>query len=127
MYRLWYYVPAAALAGLVVAERFTSGWRSKASFGLDLLVAASCLARPIFEQPPLSGHALFSVFAFLTCRMASSRIAAIAVLLITLFAKIVLWNFDPTLLPGLAAGMVAGIGWRLLEKAFYDPGSVKGE
>ena len=118
-YRLWYYTPAAALAGAFMVERWAGrdqGWRR---WLVDGLVAAVCLARPLTGYPPLSGHALFVIHALLTCRDGFTRLLAVAVTLLTLYAKIVLWNWDVTLWPGLAAGLVSGWSWRMA-RARYE-------
>ncbi|MCW1886569.1 hypothetical protein OKA04_17660 [Luteolibacter flavescens] len=110
-YRLWYYTPAAALGGAFIAERLAMPG-GKRAFGVDLVVALLCLARPLTGQPPVSGHAWFAVHALLTLEGKFSRAIAGAVLALTLYAKLVLWNGDVTLWPGLAAGIVSGLLWR---------------
>ena len=114
LYRLWYYVPASALAGALVADRMgnrrtTTLWQ----WMVDLGVAALCLARPLYGFPPTSGHAVFSIHAMATGRSKTTMALAIVSLLITLFAKIVLWNWDRTLWPGLLVGVVSAITWKL--------------
>lgn len=111
-YPLWYYTPAAALAGAFLAARLIERPHGKWRWAIDAVVAALCLARPLTGQPPLSGHAWFCVHALLTCRHPAARVLAIVVTAITLYAKIVLWHWDPTLWPGLAAGLVSGFLWR---------------
>ncbi|WP_147263475.1 hypothetical protein [Roseimicrobium gellanilyticum] len=113
-YRLWYYVPAAALAGSLVADRL--GKRQSVTFwqwAVDIGVALLGLARPLFGVPPVSGHAVFSLHAMMTGRSKTTVTLAIVSLLITLFAKIILWNWDRTLWPGLAGGAISGSVWKL--------------
>ncbi len=110
-YRLWYYTPAAALAGAFTAARIAEGPHGRWRWTIDTLVAALCLARPLTGQPPLSGHAWFCVHALLTCRHPLARALALIVTAITFYAKIVLWHWDPTLWPGLVAGLVSGVAW----------------
>ena len=127
-YRLWYYTPAAALAGAFAASRFMERPHGKARWILDLIVAMVCLARPLTGQPPLSGHALFCIHALLTCRNPLTRVLAIAMTLLTLYAKIVLWHWDVTLWPGLAAGFISGLAWRKIPRlrmAGCPPGSAE--
>lgn len=111
-YRLWYYVPAAALAGAFIAARIVERPHGKRRWTIDLIVALLCLARPLTGQPPVSGHAWFCIHALLTCRHPLARGLAVIVTAITLYAKIVLWNWDTTLWPGLAAGLISGWAWR---------------
>lgn len=115
-YRLWYYTPAAALAGSFAVSRKLEGPHAKWRWALDLLVAATCLARPLTGQPPVSGHAFFALHALITCRNPAARMLAVAVAAITLYAKIVLWHRDATLWPGLAAGIASGCLWWWLGK-----------
>lgn len=110
-YRLWYYVPAAALAGAFIAARITERPHGKWRWAIDVIVALLCLARPLTGQPPVSGHAWFCIHALLTCRHPLARCLALVVTAITLYAKIVLWHWDSTLWPGLAAGLISGLTW----------------
>ena len=116
-YRLWYYVPAAALAGAFIANRIAERPHGKPRWIIDAVVAILCLSRPLTGQPPVSGHAWFCIHALLTCRDPLARILAIAVTALTCYAKIVLWHWDPTLWPGLAAGVISGLAWRSCAKA----------
>ncbi|MCW1921419.1 hypothetical protein OKA05_02575 [Luteolibacter arcticus] len=111
-YRLWYYTPAAALAGAFIAERLGMRTIGRRALAVDLVVAMLCLARPLTGQPPVSGHAWFAVHALLTLEGTFSRMVAALVLVITLYAKLILWNGDVTLWPGLAAGLLSGWLWR---------------
>ncbi|WP_035615442.1 hypothetical protein [Haloferula sp. BvORR071] len=111
-YRLWYYTPAAALAGAFTASRLLERPHGKARWLIDLLVAAICLARPLTGQPPISGHAWFCIHALLTCSHPLTRSLALLVTGITLYAKIILWHSDTTLWPGLIAGLLSGWAWR---------------
>jgi len=116
-YRVWYYLPAAALAGSFVADRFKVRLRMTCwSWGIDIAVALTCLARPIFGVPPVSGHAFFAVHALLTKRSRVTLLLALMLLGVTLYAKIVLWNWDSTLWPGLGLGVVSGIAWTVFFK-----------
>src|SRR5262245_7264380 len=90
-YRLWYYVPAAALAGAFIAARISERPHGKWCWAIDLIVALFCLARPLTGQPPVSGHAWFCIHALLTCRHPLARSLAVIVTVITLYAKIILW------------------------------------
>ena len=111
-YRLWYYTPAAALAGAFIAERLDPRNIQRRTLVVDVLVALLCLARPLTGQPPVSGHAWFAVHAVLTLDGKFSRILATIVLALTFYAKLVLWHGDVTLWPGLAAGLLSGLLWR---------------
>jgi hypothetical protein len=112
-YRLWYYVPAAALAGSLVADRWM-GRRKMTPWHwlIDLVVALLCLARPLYGFPPASGHGIFSVHALLTRGSSTTWVLAVLSLLVTLYAKIVLWHWDQTLWPGLILGLLSGLVWR---------------
>jgi hypothetical protein len=111
-YRLWYYTPAAALAGAFIAHRLDRRNIQRRTLTLDIVVALLCLARPLTGQPPVSGHAWFAVHALITLEGVFSRAVAAVVLGITLYAKLILWHGDVTLWPGLAAGLVSGWLWR---------------
>ena len=111
-YRLWYYTPAAALAGAFIAQRLDRRNIQRRTLIVDVIVALLCLARPLTGQPPISGHAWFAVHALLTLEGSFSRAIAALVLALTLYAKLVLWHGDVTLWPGLAAGLVSGWLWR---------------
>ncbi|MEZ0275071.1 MAG: hypothetical protein ACAH88_09210 [Roseimicrobium sp.] len=112
-YRLWYYVPAAALAGSLVADRF-EGYKRMTLWRwiVDVMVALLCVARPLYGFPPASGHAIFSVHALLTRGSRTTLVLAVLSLLVTLYAKIVLWHWDQTLWPGLILGLLSGVVWR---------------
>jgi len=113
-YRLWYYVPAAALAGGFVAERLKLRlWQvARKVLLFDLAIAAICLARPFFHWPPASGHALFCVYALITSENRWVKVLAGLVLVITFYAKLWLWHGDVTLWSGLAVGLVVGTVYR---------------
>jgi len=111
-YRLWYYTPAAALAGAFIAERLDPRNIQRRTLIVDIGVALLCLARPLTGQPPISGHAWFAVHALLTLGGKFGRTLAALVLALTLYAKLVLWHGDVTLWPGLAAGLLSGWLWR---------------
>ncbi|MEN8772270.1 MAG: hypothetical protein ABF379_10810 [Akkermansiaceae bacterium] len=70
--------------------------------------------RPIFNYPPFSEHAVFSVYVILTCPFWSTRLLGAILLLITLYAKLVLWKGDPILIPGLWIGLGAGAAFQQL-------------
>ncbi len=112
IYRLWYYTPAAALAGAFASSRLHERPHGKLRWAIDVVVAILCLARPLTGQPPVSGHAFFAMHALLTCREPLARLLAGGTLVLTLYAKIVLWHGDSTLWPGLAFGILAGLIWR---------------
>lgn len=111
-YRLWYYVPAAALVGSWLADRLALPPRRALPWCIDGAVLLLCAARPLFGWPPVSGHAVFVIHALLSGSHRLTRVLAVGVLAITLYAKIVLWHWDATLWPGLAIGAVAGFAWR---------------
>jgi hypothetical protein len=111
-YRLWYYTPAAALAGAFIAHRLDQRNIQPRTLAVDIVVALLCLARPLTGQPPVSGHAWFAVHALLTLEGGFSRSVAALVIALTVYAKLVLWHGDVTLWPGLAAGLVSGWLWR---------------
>jgi hypothetical protein len=111
-YRLWYYVPAAMALGCLLADRGKLKRFPGMGIFLDSLVAAVCLSRPLFGWPPVSGHALFFVYALFTGTSGMTRVAAVILGLITLYAKIWLWHGDATLWPGLMAGIASGWMYR---------------
>jgi hypothetical protein len=111
-YRLWYYTPAAALAGAFIAHRLDPRNIQRRTLAVDVVMALLCLARPLTGQPPVSGHAWFAVHALLTLEGTFCRLLAVLVLILTLYAKLVLWHGDVTLWPGLAAGLLSGWLWR---------------
>ncbi len=121
IYRLWYYTPAAALAGAFAFSRLRERPDGKLRLAIDIFVALLCLARPLTGQPPVSGHALFAVHSLLTCRQPAVRILAAGVLLLTLYAKIVLWHRDTTLWPGLGLGILTALIWLRTEKPGSSP------
>ena len=112
-YRIWYYVPAAALGGAWLTEVMQPP-RCRAALLLDVAVAAVCLARPLYGFPPASGHAIFVLYAGIPARHRVTVVLAVLTGLITLYAKIILWNWDRTLWPGLGIGLVAGLVRRRL-------------
>ncbi len=113
IYRLWYYVPAAAMAGSLVADRLAQRRGLPAgAWWIDTLVTLLCLARPLFGFPPASGHALFSLYGLLTRGSKTTMALGLVLLTVTLYAKIVLWHWDRTLWPGLALGVLGGVLWR---------------
>jgi hypothetical protein len=111
-YRLWYYTPAAFAVGPFVIDRIrpkiVGGW----PFLLDVVIGTLCLLRPLTGQPPFSGHAVFSIYLLLTSSSVSTRLAALPLLVITLYAKLFLWKGDPSLVPGLLVGLGAGLSYR---------------
>jgi hypothetical protein len=111
-YRLWYYTPAALVGGSLMVDRFKNRASQKWLFILDLLVVSLCISRPLFGWPAASGHAVFFVYAFLTASSHPTRIFAVILGLVTLYAKIWLWNWDETLWPGLVIGLLAGCIYR---------------
>jgi hypothetical protein len=123
-YRLWYYTPAAALAGAFIAQRLDKENIQRRTLAVDVVVALLCLARPLTGQPPVSGHAWFAIHALLTLEGSFSRATAALVLALTLYAKLMLWHGDLTLWPGLAAGSLSGCLWRRWHK---PPASCRGE
>jgi hypothetical protein len=112
IYRLWYYTPAALVVGSLIADRFQQRSARKRGYYLDGIIAVLCLSRPLFGWPPVSGHALFFVYALLTASSNRTRVFASLLGVITLYAKIWLWHWDMTLWPGLLAGLVTGILYR---------------
>jgi hypothetical protein len=120
-YRLCYYTPAAALAGAFIAHRMDPRNIQRRRLLVDVVVALLCLARPLTGQPPVSGHAWFAVHALLTLEGKFSRSLAVLVLILTLYAKLILWHGDVTLWPGLAAGLLSGWLWR----RWHEPNALK--
>ena len=108
-YRLWYYTPAAATAGAVVFSRIRERHREWPAWLIDLTVIVICLLRPFTGEPPISGHALFSIYALMTTHDRISQTLSIILLVITFYAKIVLWHGDDTLWSGLLLGILAGM------------------
>ena len=115
-YRLWYYTPAALVVGSLIADRANYRSSKKLAWSLDLIIAAMCFSRPLFGWPPVSGHALFFVYALLTASSNRSRIFAVLLGGITLYAKIWLWHWDMTLWPGLIVGLLAGCLYQLFQR-----------
>lgn len=108
-YRLWYYTPAALLAGALLADRFSSTDSRRRGYAIDFLVAVICLLRPLTGWPPASGHAVFGVYGLLSGSTPTTRVLAILLCGMTLYAKIWLWHWDATLWPGLLVGVIAGM------------------
>lgn len=119
-YRLWYYTPAALVAGALAVDRFSTRRAGKVGVVLDLLVAAICLSRPLFGWPAASGHAIFFVYALLTAASNGTRVFAVILGVVTLYAKAWLWHWDMTLWPGLVIGLMAG--WIFRRAAGGGPG-----
>lgn len=107
-YRLWYYTPAAATAGAWCVGRLRERLGSVPICILDLVVLAIAICRPLWGFPPVSGHAVFAVYALMTGRNRVTVALAILLLAITLYAKLFLWHGDPTLWPGLGLGLLLG-------------------
>lgn len=107
-YRLWYYTPAALVGGSLMVDRFKNRASQKWLLIPDLMIVSLCISRPLFGWPAASGHAVFFVYAFLTASSHPTRIFAVFLGLVTLYAKIWLWNWDETLWPGLVIGLLAG-------------------
>jgi hypothetical protein len=107
-YRLWYYTPAALVVGSLMVDHFKNRASPKWLIILDLLVVSICICRPLLGWPAASGHAIFFVYAFLTASSHPTRIFAVILGIVTLYAKILLWNWDKTLWPGLIIGGLAG-------------------
>ena len=107
-YRLWYYTPAALVGGSLMVDRFKNRASPKWLIILDLFVVSICICRPLLGWPAASGHAIFFVYAFLTASSHPTRIFAVILGIVTLYAKILLWNWDKTLWPGLIIGVLAG-------------------
>jgi hypothetical protein len=110
-YRLWYYTPAAAAAGAWCVGRLREGTVAPAVWVADGCVLAIAIARPRWGLPPVSGHALFAVYAWMTARHRVTASMAMLLLGVTLYAKLVLWHGDLTLWPGLGLGGLLG-AWR---------------
>jgi hypothetical protein len=108
-YRLWYYTPAAATAGAVFFSRIRERRRGWRAWLIDLTIVVICLLRPLTGEPPVSGHALFSIYALLTTHDRISRMLSVVLLAVTCYAKIVLWHGDETLWSGLLLGFLAGM------------------
>lgn len=119
-YRLWYYTPAALLAGSLMMDRFKNRPSHKTLILLDTFIVAICLSRPIFGWPAASGHAVFFVYAFLTASSHSTRCFAILLGIVTVYAKIWLWHWDKTLWPGLMLGLIAGWIYRRMRNKAPD-------
>ncbi|RYD21010.1 MAG: hypothetical protein EOP88_12970 [Verrucomicrobiaceae bacterium] len=112
-YRLWYYTPAAMAAGAVLADRMKAGrsWNGRQRI-IDGIVTILCLSRPLWGWPPASGHAIFAIHALLTGSPRCTRILAVLLAALTLYAKLWLWHGDSTLWPGLMLGVISGTLWR---------------
>ncbi len=108
IYRLWYYVPAAVTVGFLALDRFQAKRVTWMGRLMDFMVLAVCVTRPLFGWPAVSGHALLFVYALLVGSSVNTRVCAIGLGLITLYAKIWLWNWDFTLWPGVILGIVGG-------------------
>lgn len=110
-YRLWYYTPAAAVAGAWCAGRLRERAAAPVVWLADGCVLAIAIARPLWGMPPVSGHALFAVYAWMTARNRVTAGAALLLFGVTFYAKWFLWHGDPTLWPGLGLGVLLG-AWR---------------
>ena len=115
-YRLWYYVPAAIVVGFLAMDRLQAKRSSLIGTSIDCFVAAICISRPFFGWPAVSGHALFFVYALLTGSSVITKVFAVALGVITLYAKIWLWNWDATLWPGLLIGLVSGYAYHRIQR-----------
>lgn len=120
-YRLWYYTPAALAVGALAADRVRTRWPKRIAGVIDGAVTLLCLSRPLFGWPPASGHALFFVYAWLTASSLGTRIFAVVLGVVTLYAKIWLWHWDTTLWPGLGLGMIAGTLYHLTRRVHTNP------
>lgn len=123
IYRLCYYTPAAMAAGALLADRFqdTENWSTPRKL-IDTAVTILCLSRPVWGWPPASGHAVFFLHALLSGRSRATRVLAILLGAITLYAKIWLWHRDPTLWPGLLIGSISGLLWNRARFSKLSPG-----
>ena len=115
-YCLWYYAPAAVVVGAFIVDRFNRTPETRTALLLDITIGILCLMRPIFNFPPFSGHAVFTVYVLLTCPFRSTRSLGAILLAITLYAKFILWKGDPTLIPGLWVGFGAGLLFLFLSR-----------
>ena len=116
-YRLWYYAPAALVVGSLATDRFKTRGSKRIGGIIDCLVALLCLSRPLFGWPAASGHALFFVYALLTGSSVTTRVFAVILGGITLYAKIWLWHWDATLWSGLIIGLIASYLYRRIQTA----------
>jgi hypothetical protein len=121
-YRLWYYTPAAIMAGAIIADRIRMRAPSPGGILIDIALAAICLSRPLFGWPAASGHAAFSIYVLLTASSNVSRLLACVLGLITIYAKIWLWNWDSSLWPGLGIGLIAGLLYGFSKRRGRQPG-----
>jgi hypothetical protein len=116
-YRLWYYTPGAMAAGALLADRvrMKSRWSGRRRI-IDGIVTILCLSRPLWGWPPASGHAIFAAHALLTASSRCTRVLALLLAALTVYAKLWLWHGDPTLWPGLILGLISGMLWRWLDR-----------
>lgn len=68
--------------------------------------------RPFTGYPPFSGHAVFSIYLLITCTPLSTRISGLFLLAVTLYAKLIIWKGDTSLIPGPLVGLAAGLAYR---------------
>jgi len=111
-YRLWYYSPAGMAAASLLVDRIRNRHVGTVSrHFIDAVVTILCLSRPLAGWPPASGHAIFFIHALLTGNSLTTRVLALILGAVTLYAKIWLWNWDTTLWPGLFLGLLSAFLW----------------
>jgi hypothetical protein len=115
-FRLWYYVPAAITVGFLATDRIQAKHATWIGRSMDYFVLAVCATRPLFGWPAVSGHALLFVYARFVGSSVNTRVCAVGLGLITCYAKIWLWNWDPTLWPGVILGIICGYVTHRLER-----------
>lgn len=115
----WYDVPILAPFVAFVFERARAHWQGGAPpIILDLVFVGIALTRAALPIPWYSGHAFFLTYAGLTSTTWFVRFAALVVLLEVAWFKIVIWNFDPTLLGGIALGACGALYVRKRARLF---------
>lgn len=113
-YFQWYYVlPIAVLVPWLPILRLRSGRLGHRVLLLDGVVCLVAAARIFSPALPMSGHALFLGYSFLTIPNRWYRLASGAAFLHAGWLKMVVWNEAGSFLGGALVGaMLAGIALR---------------
>jgi hypothetical protein len=124
-YRLYYFIPAAIAATLLVFDRIERFRELEGGIlGLDLLVGAVSLIRAIYPIPFYSGHALFLTYSLLTAKDRLCLLATVVVLVQVIYLKAVVWDADWTLFGGILLGYLVHIVHKLyLKRSFFLRGN----
>lgn len=109
-YLLLYVAPLIAFAPWWAFDRST-GYRelSRAQLATDVTVALLAAVRLLVGSGvPVSGHALLLTHATITLNHRTYRYSALALLVVTTWFKVVIWDDPRTLIAGVALGCASG-------------------